>query len=270
MGKKIEMAGKRFGRWMVLAEAKQDKRRHYMWLCRCDCGTEKVVRGSRLIHGESLSCGCGRRRLNLVGERFGRLTIIEEATRDKHGFRRYLCQCDCGNEKVIAWACLRTGDTKSCGCLQNTAHIVHGLWNTPIHMLYRGILSRCNNPKDVGYKNYGGRGIKNFFTCLEDFNHFAINNGWGPGLCIDRIENDGPYSRDNCRFVTYTENNRNRRSNVFITNTETGERLCATEWSYRINGSRHLVSHRINELGWPPQKAITTLARAKRRSAPTS
>jgi hypothetical protein len=133
----------------------------------------------------------------------------------------------------------------------------HGASGTKVYKVWASIIQRCNNPNHKFYKDYGGRGIKIMFTCFEDFRDWALANGYNDKLTIDRIENNGPYSRDNCQWATRAEQARNTRASVLITHPVTGETLCATDWSKKLGGSRHLVKDRI-KYGWTPERAITT------------
>ena len=110
--------GNRYGRLMVLeyAGSGEGKHRHARWLCRCNCGEETTIDGTRLRSEKSPSCGCGRI-INEVGNRYGKLTVLGRAQNNKHGTAQWLCRCDCGEKKVILGNCLRAGHTESCGCL---------------------------------------------------------------------------------------------------------------------------------------------------------
>lgn len=163
---------------------------------------------------------------NYIGEKYGKLTILEFMYK-KNSHYYYKCKCDCGNEKIIALASLRNGNTKSCGCYHKEVCIkkfkkdhndlsyisrkrLHTIWN---HMKYRCYSKKCSN-----YKNYGGRNIK---ICDEwkDFNNFynwALKNGYQNNLSIDRIDNDKNYEPKNCRWITIQEQQKNRRNNVII------------------------------------------------------
>lgn len=128
MSKVIDLTGQKFGYWEVLERAENSKGGQARWLCRCICGKEKVVCGSSLRNGSSTNCGCVKAQksrenngkfINEVGNRYGRLVVIakdEELSAQKHR-AHWLCQCDCGNTKVVSSKCLREGKTKSCGCL---------------------------------------------------------------------------------------------------------------------------------------------------------
>ena len=124
----IDLTGKKFGRWTAIERVGKDKNNNILWKCRCDCGTEKINTANKLLAGGSLSCGCLKRekaharRENLVGKKFGKLTVIEKAEdhiypSGKHR-PRYKCLCDCGKETIVMANALKNGSCKSCGCLQ--------------------------------------------------------------------------------------------------------------------------------------------------------
>lgn len=121
---RIDLTGKRFGRLTVKYYAGNDKYRQALWLCRCDCGNEKIVSGFCLRRGDVHSCGCivknapAKNSLKLAGQRFGRLLVIRRITHSKKDYSQWLCRCDCGKEIVVKGKDLTSGKTKSCGCLQ--------------------------------------------------------------------------------------------------------------------------------------------------------
>lgn len=121
MGKIIDMTGQKINHWTVLKRVANKDGRAY-WLCECDCGKQKEVSGKSLRAGSSTSCGCQNgktSKLNLLYERFGNLVVIDEAPNKDNGRTAWLCQCDCGNTKIVGTKELRSGETKSCGCLRD-------------------------------------------------------------------------------------------------------------------------------------------------------
>lgn len=160
----------------------------------------------------------------IPGERYSRLTIIEEVERrGKNKRRTFLCRCNCGNEIKIMGYNLKNGHTTSCGCikLENNHSFTHGdstRFNK--HYLYRTwqhIKDRCYNPNDKGYKNYGGRGIiiyKHWKDNYIEFKNWIFNNlGERPeGYSLDRIENNSNYEPNNLRWANRTTQNNNRRN----------------------------------------------------------
>lgn len=158
------------------------------------------------------------KRIEAVGMVFGLLTIFSDAESSTTNKRMVSARCDCGSTKDYYLTSLMQGITKSCGCEQKRKLAervrTHGYSGTKLYAVWSGLKSRCLNCDDPGFKDYGGRGIT---VCAEwvgsfpDFKDFALNNGWKPGLRIDRIDNDGGYSPANCRFVTQQENCNNTR-----------------------------------------------------------
>ena len=156
-------------------------------------------------------------RKSLVGMKFERLKVVEQI--DDHKMpsgkqSKYLCKCDCGNEKKIQGRSLKSGNTRSCGCLNTETITKHGLGNHQLYGVWNSMIQRCINPKATGYIHWGGRGIvvcEEWIGSFIRFYEWSLANGYKDGLDIDRINNDGNYEATNCRFVTRQENNLNKR-----------------------------------------------------------
>lgn len=158
------------------------------------------------------------RLIDLTGQRFGRLTVIERAENNKAGRARWLCRCDCGKYITVTGVDLRTGNTKSCSCLK-TARLIkqsttHGESKTRLFQIWCNMRNRCYNPNVTRYDDYGGRGITVCDEWLHDFTAFrnwALSSGYSDELTLDRIDNDKGYSPDNCRWATWHEQRMNQR-----------------------------------------------------------
>jgi len=125
MPKRLCLVGQRFGYLTVVEDAGNHKQGHSQWLCQCDCGNGVVVVGSSLKNGHTKSCGC-LYRPNLIGRKFGRLLVIDNAGHNRWKAAQWLCKCDCGTEKTVLGSNLVNGVTKSCGCLRREKMIEAG------------------------------------------------------------------------------------------------------------------------------------------------
>lgn len=156
----------------------------------------------------------------MEGKKFNRLTVLEYSHK-KGGKKYYLCECSCGNKTYVRQDKIKSGHTKSCGCLmkESSSRIgknkkTHGKTDTAEYMVWCDMKSRCFNDKNIAYKNYGGRGITVCDRWKKSFNNFYEDMGDRPTNKhqLDRKDNDGNYSPSNCRWVTPSENSVNRRN----------------------------------------------------------
>jgi len=195
------------------------------------------------------------------GTRFGRLTALSLVERDvKYRNHKWLFRCDCGIEKVVPIRLVVTGHAASCGCLASEAlaerNRTHGLTrsNPKEYRSWKDMRGRCNNPNDASYKDYGGRGIR---VCREwdDFSVFLRDMGLRPdGKTLDRIDVNGDYQRENCRWAGHKEQARNKRNNVNIE--IDGVTKTLAEWCviYKTDSSK--VRYRLDH-GWSVKGAFT-------------
>ena len=200
--------------------------------------------------------------IDLTDQEFGRLTVMKRAENNKRCQAMWLCECICGVEKIVWGADLRRGRTKSCGCqnieLFSARATTHGLAQHPLYHTWKSMKARCCDPSSLAYKNYGGRGVTICAEWLDNpeaFIDWAMTNGHEKGLEIDRINNDGNYTPENCHFVTRSENQRNTRRNHSLT--FAGITQCLTAWAEELGINKNTLRGRINA-GWSVEKALTT------------
>lgn len=174
--------------------------------------------------------------IDLTGQRFGRLVVVSRAGNDKSGNYQWLCKCECGSETIVRGYSLRSGHTKSCGCLNRErsvdVHRSHGGRATRLYNVWCGIKSRCLNENIPNYCRYGGRGITvcdEWLNSFESFRDWALNSGYEDTLSIDRIDNNAGYEPSNCKWSTRAEQNRNQRSNINLT--IGGVTKCLKDWA---------------------------------------
>lgn len=196
--------------------------------------------------------------LNLIGEKYGKLTVLEKAGKDKRGCWLWLCKCECGNETIVNGAKLKNGHTKSCGCGSAGNHISHGKTGTRIYRIWQAMKSRCSNTDIPAYKDYGGRGIsvcKEWESDFVCFYNWAISNGYDDNLSIDRIDVNGNYEPSNCRWTTKKEQAINTRK--FKLFTFNGESHTLKEWCEILNINYRTLRSRILYNGWSIERALS-------------
>lgn len=200
----------------------------------------------------------------MIGQKFNRLTIIDILP--KH---RVLVKCDCGTIKEVYYYDLVYEKIKSCGCWNKEKTIkmntTHNKSKTRLYKTWQGMKKRCYNHKNNQYKNYGGRGITVCQEWLDDFMNFynwSIENGYADNLTIDRIDVNGNYSPDNCRWATIKEQGFNRRNNHLLTFKNVTKTM--KEWSIEVGLNYDCIRSRINDYGWTVEKSLTTPARRRK------
>jgi hypothetical protein len=202
-----------------------------------------------------------------IGVKFGRLTI-SEWSRTIKGRIYFKCLCDCGKYTETGIDRLKSGKTKSCGCIiiENNNKRKGVKWNDldarrnpnkRLYRIHRGIMERCYNQNIINYNIYGGRGIKvcNDWHNRNLFVEWALSNGYSNSLTIDRIDTNGDYEPSNCRWATYKEQGNNTRRNKILSHN--GIELTYVQWSEKMGYSKNLVGERIRK-GWSVHDAIET------------
>jgi hypothetical protein len=196
----------------------------------------------------------------LVGQRFGHLTVVEFVDVARNGTTRWLCRCDCGNTTIVRHGNLKSGSTKGCGCLRHVSRPRplspdrHRQFSE--YALWIQMKARCNNPRHLYYHNYGGRGIQVCERWRKSFKDFYADVGPRPSRkhTLDRINNNGNYEPGNVRWATRTEQNRNRRDNRMMT--LNGETYCMAEWAEKLGVDYAILHGRLYQ-GWSDERALT-------------
>lgn len=202
--------------------------------------------------------------VNLSGKSFGKLTVIQRGKtvkRSKGTIVYWLCVCECGNRAEVVGGDLKSGRTLSCGCYQRRRskefHTSHGLCHTRLHEIWTGMKTRCANPKNSHYRHYGGRGITvcKEWQSFEPFYEWAMANGYSDDLTIDRINNDGNYEPNNCRWATTKQQMNNYSRNRLIT--YDGVTKTMSEWSNHVGLKYSVLCDRMRR-NWPIERALFT------------
>lgn len=194
-------------------------------------------------------------KIDLTNKRFERLLVLKEAGRDKQGNVLWHCKCDCGNEVDVCGSHLRNGNTKSCGCYMRDINAnrvrSHNLSRTRFYRIWKNIKQRCENIKNPRFYDYGGRGIKcewsSFIDYMEDMYSSYLDHVEKYGednTSIDRINGDGNYSKENCRWATRKEQQNNTKRNHYVV--VNGELLTAAQVSEKYGVKYQTTISRLN------------------------
>ncbi len=201
--------------------------------------------------------------INLVGQRFGKLAVVRFVGLNKYRYALWECRCDCGESVLIPSGKLRTGNSKSCGCLKREATRTHGQsrcnegQGTPEYETWRSMLARGRGTNKRGRHNYAERGITVCQRWIDSFEDFLIDMGPkpSPNHSIDRIDNNGNYEPGNCRWATKKQQDRNRRTNRLLT--LNGKTMCLVEWAESLGVTSQTIINRLDTYGWCLEEALT-------------
>jgi hypothetical protein len=194
--------------------------------------------------------------IDLKGQRFGRLNVIDRAGNNKHRAALWMCKCDCGKKVNVASNRLRSRSTLSCGCLQRDKaaeigqrSLTHGMSNTPEYSAWNQMIQRCTNPSLRSYEDYGGRGISVCSEWRESFDQFYADMGPRPSVIhsIERKDVNGNYRPENCVWALPDEQSRNRRVLASNISGQTGVAWCPKPNKWR---STIRVNYHIKHLGY--------------------
>lgn len=197
---------------------------------------------------------------DLTGQKFGRLTVLKRVGSAK-GYRpAWLCKCDCGNEKVVTSGAMKSGNTVSCGCFLKErtlqTHTTHGMSKTRTYKCWFYMIKRCTKPKSKDYSSYGGRGIRVCDHWLRSFERFLEDMGECPeNGSIDRIDNNGNYTPENCRWASQQQQCNNRRNSVRLSYQE--ECLTVAQWAERLQIGYTTLMGRLKR-GWTVERTLST------------
>lgn len=202
----------------------------------------------------------------MIGEVFGKLTVLERCGSNRWREAMWLCRCDCGEQIEVRGKTLRSGQ-RSCGC-EATRKLIerskrHGRRNTSEYVAWRRMIDRCGNPKRSEYADYGGRGIA---VCLrwQSFENFFADMGCRPSPkhSLDRRDNDRGYEPGNCRWATAIEQQNNRRSNSLAE--FDGRTQTLAQWEREFGLTEGSLCRRLHQ-GWPIERALMTPNKGARR-----
>jgi len=229
--KKI-VVGEKYGRLTTIQKAGHSNDHHLLWECRCDCGNITLVQSNNL--GKStFSCGCFARDRSrqtnsrfdddVIGEKFGRLTVLGISEERASGHIVLKCMCDCGNVTHVHASHIGKS-SRSCGCLgrettilRNTRHEESRRGNqSRLYRAWAGMLKRCKNTNDKSFKDYGMRGISvcHEWESFECFREWAIKSGYVDGLSIERVDVNADYNPQNCTWIPIKRQARNKRCSI--------------------------------------------------------
>jgi hypothetical protein len=201
--------------------------------------------------------------IDITGQKFEHCTALRflpELGTDRGA--KFLFRCECGKEFVARSNDVRKGRVKSCGCVNRVERAAavtkHGFWKHPTYTAWIHIKDRCNNPRNAEFEHYGGRGIKICEEWANDsgaFCRWSMANGWKKGLTIDRIDVNGDYEPDNCRWVSMEVQQNNKRNNHIIE--FCGEKMSLSQLAHKTGVSRNRLYYRIVVKGMSAEVAVS-------------
>jgi hypothetical protein len=245
MSNKDVNIGSQFNYWTVLGYSTDD----YKLIVMCKCGKVKKNTLPAMLSGISKSCGCmPKPKKNYNGIKINKLTVICDLPNENKK-RKVLCKCDCGKEVKVDLDSLKRNKIKSCGCFYKNHNITHGLYNHKLYNVWIAMINRCYNEKCREYRWYGARGISVCDRWRYSISDFISDIGMQPTPkhTIDRIDTNGNYEPSNFRWATIIEQQKNRRSNVFLE--YNNEKMILADWARKFKIRPSSFGEYINKHG---------------------
>lgn len=216
MPKKIDLTGQKFSRLFVLAEAISDKNQRIHWECKCDCGKMVIVRADHLKDGHVQSCGCllkecskqnGKKtKINLTGQKFGRLTVLRDTGNRKDSKVIWECECSCGKKVYVTSVALRSGNTRSCGCLRGLPEGEAA--KNSLLLIYKGSARKRGIAWELSDEDFFELIQNNcYYDGVPPLQVYASHKGDYKYNGIDRVDNTKGYTKDNCVACCWNCNN---------------------------------------------------------------
>lgn len=197
--------------------------------------------------------------IDLTGTRLANAVVLRYSHRDERNNKVWVCRCDCGKEYTGRTAKIREGYSAHCGCMRKENHgrtiRTHGMTGTPEFKSWEGAKARCRSPNSKDWNRYGGRGIR-FCERWDQFENFYADMGAkpGPDYSLDRIDPDGDYCPENCRWASHITQQSNRRNNIMIQ--QNGRRITLFEFFKRNRKSGYARARERIRRGWSVADAI--------------
>lgn len=241
----MDLSNKQFGDYFILDRYYREGDKHILWNYICTCGERGYIRQENIK--DSIKCN---HKEKVVGKKYGRWTVLEELEENSNHKRIVRCQCSCDKKTIQDTYLdnLRSGKSKSCGCIVIEKNTTHGLSNDRLYTIHKGILARCGTPTHRDYKNYGARGICVYEEWKNDFMSFyswAINNGYMENLTLERKDVNGNYEPNNCTWITIEEQQLNKRDTIYVEHDGIRERL--SDLSKRVGILHKTLKYRLEQ-----------------------
>lgn len=265
--------GEQYGELTIIDDYYDKVKKCRMVRCKCSCGNEMVTRRYKVINGKVKHCSARGHNTKMddpkyIGQRFGKLTVIGFEYDEHTASVKWKCKCDCGNERTDFPFRIKSSQVDKCiECATKESaeraskiNTRHGMSGSRIYNIWSGMIARCYNPSSDSYKYYGGRGIKicdDWRESFEAFYAWAITHGYQEDLTIDRLDFNGNYEPDNCRWATYKQQAENKRKpkprNYLMIDGVTKPLI---EWVKESDFTAPAIKYRLDVKHMSPKEAV--------------